>query len=144
MSIILSFVSKYFLESLVVIAFGIVSKVGLKYFSIERWATIKEMVLTAMLWAEETYGIGNGGEKWTKAWQKIIELLKAKGITLKNKEISLVTDLMKSNIPEINSITYSALPPDSSLNRDIFSSTPTYKTLLANLRKKYLKIEEQK
>lgn len=142
MNVILTFVSKYFLESIIVIAFGIISKVGLKYFSVERWATIKDMVLTAMLWAEEAYGIGNGQEKWTKAWQKIVELLKARGITIKDKEIPLVTDLMKSNIPEINSITYSALPPEASLNRDIFSSTPVYKTLLTNLRKKHLETKE--
>ncbi|GAI77736.1 unnamed protein product, partial [marine sediment metagenome] len=115
----------------------IISKVALKYFSNDRWETIKETVLTSMLWAEEQFGIGHGDEKWTKAWQKIIELLQKKGIKLSEKEIPLVTDVMKSNIPEINSITYSALPPEATLERKILSSTPEYKKLIDQLKKKY-------
>jgi len=144
MEIILGFVGKYFLEAIVVISFGIVSKVALKYLSSERWLTIKEMTLTAMLWAEETYGIGNGGQKWTKAWQKIIVLLKTKGITIKDKEIPLVTDLMKSNIPEINSLTYSALPKVATVKRDILNSTPEYQKLANILKKKHDKGKELK
>lgn len=144
MGIITGFIGKYFLEALVVIGFGIVSKVASKYLSSERWLTIKEMVLTSMLWAEETYGIGNGGQKWTKAWQKVTQLLKAKGITIKEKEIPLVTDLMKSNIPEINYLTYSALPPVAIVKRDILNSTPEYRRLADILKNKHSKKKEMK
>ncbi|GAJ05895.1 unnamed protein product, partial [marine sediment metagenome] len=48
-----------------------------------------------------------------------------------------VTDIMKSNIPEINSITYSALPPEASFERNILKSTPEYKKLADILRKKH-------
>jgi hypothetical protein len=137
MSVIFSFISKYFLDSLIVIAFGIITKIGLKYFSNDRWETIKEMVLTAMLWAEETYGIGTGQEKWTKAWQKIIELLQAKGITLSEKEVPIITSLMKATVPEINQITYSALPDEAKDERVIANPDPSYKALIDKLRAKY-------
>jgi len=110
MSFLINFISNNFLNGLVVAVFGIISKVALKYFSNDRWEIIKENILVAMLWAEETYGLGHGQEKWQKAWQKIIELLEKKGIKLKEKEISLVTDMMKSNVPVINSISYSTVP----------------------------------
>lgn len=137
MEIIFGFVYKYFFDALVVLGFGIISKVALRYFSNDRWETIKETVLTSMLWAEEQFGIGHGDEKWTKAWQKIVELLQKKGIKLSEKEIPVVTDIMKSKIPEINSITYSALPPEASLEREVFISTPKYKALIDRLKEKH-------
>ncbi|RXG64091.1 hypothetical protein ES695_14175, partial [Candidatus Atribacteria bacterium 1244-E10-H5-B2] len=99
MELILGFIYKYFFDALIVLGFGIVSKVALRYFSHDRWETIKETVLTSMLWAEEQFGIGHGDEKWTKAWRKIVELLLKKGIKLSEKEIPIVNDIMKSNIP---------------------------------------------
>jgi len=78
MSFLINFISNNFLNGLVVAVFGIISKVALKYFSNDRWEIIKENILVAMLWAEETYGLGHGQEKWQKAWQKIIELLEKK------------------------------------------------------------------
>jgi Asp-tRNA(Asn)/Glu-tRNA(Gln) amidotransferase A subunit family amidase len=137
MELVLGFIYKYFFDALIVLGFGIVSKIALRYFSNDRWETIKETVLTSMLWAEEQFGIGHGDEKWTKAWKKIIELLQKKGIKLSEKEIPLVSDIMKSNIPKINSITYSALPPEATLERDILKSTPEYKKLADILRKKH-------
>ncbi|MBA7485446.1 hypothetical protein ES705_49692 [subsurface metagenome] len=137
MELVLGFIYKYFFDALIVLGFGIVSKIALRYFSNDRWETIKETVLTSMLWAEEQFGIGHGDEKWTKAWNKIIELLQKKGIKLSEKEIPLVSDIMKSNIPKINSITYSALPPEATLERDILKSTPEYKKLADILRKKH-------
>ena len=139
MEIILGFVSKYFLKSLVVLGFGIVSKVALKYFSNDRWEVIKENILIAMLWAEETFGMGHGQEKWNKAWQKIVELLKKKGIILKEKEISIVTDMMKANVPVINSITYSTVPEVVRELRDIPARSPEYKSMLDKLYKKHIK-----
>jgi len=110
MSFIIDFLSNNFLTGIIVAVFGIVSKFALRFFSNDRWETIKENILIAMLWAEETYGLGHGQEKWQKAWQKIVELLAKKGIKLKEKEISIVTDMMKSDVPIINSISYSTVP----------------------------------
>ena len=139
MEIILAFVSKYFMESLVVLGFGIISKVALKYFSNDRWEVIKENVLIAMLWAEDTFGMGNGQEKWTKAWQKIIELLEKKGIVLKEKEIQTVTTMMKANVPVINSITYSAVPEVIREMRPLPNRSPEMTKLLELLKVKHTK-----
>jgi len=102
-----------------------------------RWKTIKDTILTAMLWAEETYGLGSGDEKWQKAWKKIIELLSQKGIKLKEKETSLVTDIMKSNIPEINSLVYSTLSEEDLKIRAFKRRSDEAKILLEELKKKY-------
>ena len=47
----------------------------------DRASTIKEAILTAMLWAEEELGIGNGSQKSELAWKKLIEILKVKQIS---------------------------------------------------------------
>jgi len=138
MGIILSFASKYFMEAIVVLAFGMVSKVALKYFSNDRWEVIKENILVAMLWAEEMYGLGHGQEKWQKAWQKIIKLLEKKGIKLKDNEISIVTDMMKANVPVINSITYSTVPEVVRELREIPDRSPETKKLIEKMRKKHI------
>jgi len=137
MSLIFSFIYKYFFDAIIVAAFAIVSKFALRYFSNDRWKTIKDTILTAMLWAEETYGLGSGDEKWQKAWKKIIELLSQKGIKLKEKETSLVTDIMKSNIPEINSLVYSSLPAEDLKIRGSKRRSDEAKILLEELKKKY-------
>ena len=126
------------MEAIVVLAFGMVSKVALKYFSNDRWEVIKENILVAMLWAEEMYGLGHGQEKWNKAWQKIIKLLEKKGIKLKDKEISIVTDMMKANIPVINSITYSTVPEVVRELREIPDRSPEMKKLIEKMRKKHI------
>jgi len=142
MEIILAFVSKYFFDSLIVLGFGIISKLALKYLSNDRWEVIKENILIAMLWAEETFGLGHGQEKWNKAWQKIEELLKNKGIILNEKEIQTVTDMMKANVPVINSITYSTVPEVVRELRDVPRESPEVKKLIDGLRKKYQKKEK--
>ena len=139
MEIILTFIGKYFMEALVVLGFGIVSKVALKYFDNDRWEAIKENILIAMLWSEETFGLGHGQEKWSKAWQKLIELLKNKGIVLSEKEIRTVTDMMKANVPVINSISYSTVPEVVRELREIPGRSPEMKKLLEDMRKKYPK-----
>jgi len=139
MEIILAFVSKYFFDSLIVLGFGIISKLALKYLSNDRWEVIKENILIAMLWAEETFGLGHGQEKWNKAWQKIEELLKNKGIILNEKESQTVTDMMKANVPVINSITYSTVPEVVRELRDVPRESPEVKKLIDGLRKKYQK-----
>ena len=142
MSFLINFISNNFLNGLVVAVFGIISKVALKYFSNDRWEIIKENILVAMLWAEETYGLGHGQEKWQKAWQKIIELLEKKGIKLKEKEISLVTDMMKSNVPVINSISYSTVPEVTRELREAPKRHPEIQTIIEKLRKKKAKSDK--
>lgn len=137
MEIIFGFVYKYFFDALVVVAFAGFSKVLLNYFGNDRASKIKETVLLAMLWAEEQFGIGTGDQKWTVAWNKIIELLQEQGIKLASKEISFVTDLMKSNVPEINSMVYSTLPEESKQIRELRLRTPEVTALIEKLRKKY-------
>jgi hypothetical protein len=113
------------------------SKALLKQFGAIRAATIKETISAGMLWAEAELGLGQGNEKWTKAWTIIKELLHDQGISLKDKEIPYVTTLMKSNIPEINSITYSSQPEEVLLAREIRKRTPEMQALINKLKKKY-------
>ena len=75
----------------------------------DRADTIKEAILTAMLWAEEELGIGNGSQKWELAWKKLIEILKDKQISLKKSEEKAVKTMMKANIGKINQQTYDIL-----------------------------------
>jgi hypothetical protein len=72
----------------------------------ERASTIKEAILTAMLWAEEELGIGNGNQKWEEAWKKLIEILADKKIQLKKSEEKAVKTIMKANVGKINQQTY--------------------------------------
>ena len=110
MTMILDFISKYFLEGLLVAIVGIITKFLSKYLSIDRIKKIKDAILTAMLYAEEFYGIGQGEEKWQLAWQKLIEILKKQGIELSQEEVALATITMKANVPEINCMTYGTCP----------------------------------
>jgi len=75
----------------------------------DRAGTIKEAILTAMLWAEEELGIGNGSQKWEIAWKKLIEILADKDISLKKSEEKAVKTMMKANIGKINLQSYSVL-----------------------------------
>ncbi len=75
----------------------------------DRASTIKEAILTAMLWAEEELGIGNGGKKWEEAWKKLIEILANKSIRLRKSEEKAVKIMMKSNVGKINRQTYDVL-----------------------------------
>lgn len=104
------FITKYLLEAIIVLLFGMFTKFLLMKFGEDRAKAIENAILTAMLWAENEYGIGTGAEKWEKAWSKIIAILKGQNITIKPKEISYVQDIMKARIPEINEIVYSAMP----------------------------------
>ena len=137
MNLLLGFLYKYFFDALIVVAFGGFTKVLINYFGNDRAIKIKETVLLAMLWAEEQFGIGTGDQKWTAAWNKIVELLQEQGIKLKSKEISFVTDLMKSNIPDINAMVYNTLPEKSKETRELRLRTPETIALVNELRKKY-------
>jgi len=72
----------------------------------ERAKTIKEAILTAMLWAEEELGIGNGNQKWEEAWKKLIEILADKQIQLRKSEEKAVKTMMKANVGKVNQQTY--------------------------------------
>jgi len=75
----------------------------------DRAGTIKEAILTAMLWAEEELGIGNGSQKWEIAWKKLIEILTDKDISLGKSEEKAVKMMMKANVGKINQQTYDVL-----------------------------------
>lgn len=137
MSIILGFLSKYFLEGIMIIALGIVTKVAQKYLSNDRIDKIKEGILEAMLYAEEAYGIGNGPEKWTLAWRTLVKILEKQGIKLKVSEQEQAKTLMKATVPEINQISYSTLPKSELISRDIHFRNSDTSRLVEKLKRKH-------
>jgi len=142
MSLIISFITKYFLEGVIVAIIGIATKFLSKFLSIDRIAKIKEGVLTAMLYAEEMYGIGQGEEKWQLAWQKLIEILQQQGIEMSEQEIELASIAMKANVPVVNAVTYKAAPEvevKAHVEKLKAVRTPEMIEQLENLRLKYLK-----
>ena len=142
MSLIMSFIGKYFMEGIIVAAIGIATKFLSKFMSIDRIAQIKEGILTAMLYAEEAYGIGQGDEKWQLAWQKLIEILQKQGIEMSEKEMEMASIIMKAKVPEVNAITYKALPKKELEVKAVKAKverTPEMIEMLEKLRKKYPK-----
>ena len=140
--LITGFIGKYFMEAALAIVVTVFSKVCIRYFGNDRTAKIKETIITSMLWAEETYGIGTGDQKWTEAWNKLMELLQVQGIKLSSKEMATVQTQMKANIPEINSIVYSALPEVSTLDRTPVLRQTETQALVEKLRAKYITPEK--
>lgn len=136
MSILLGFISKYFLEGVMVIALGIITKLARKYLSNDRIDKIKEGILSAMLYAEEAYGIGQGQEKWTLAWRTLIKILEKQGIKLNSNEQEQAKLLMKATVPEINQIVYSTLPKSELISRDIHFRNEDTMRLVEKLRRK--------
>ena len=142
MSLIISFITKYFLEGVIVAIIGIATKFLSKFLSIDRIAKIKEGVLTAMLYAEEMYGIGQGEEKWQLAWQKLIEILQQQGIEMSEQEIELASIAMKANVPVVNAVTYKAAPEaevKAHVEKLKVVRTPEMIERIEKLRLKYLK-----
>ena len=92
----------------------------------ERANTVKEAILTALLWAEEELGIGNGNQKWEEAWKKLIEILADKKIQLRKSEEKAVKTMMKANVGKINQQTYDTLLKRKLLN----DKGPTQQSLL--------------
>ena len=118
--------SKYLLNALLIalvsIGYGFLkNKLGE-----DRASTIKEAILSAMLWAEEELGIGNGGKKWEIAWQKLIEILADKNISLSKSEEKAVKTMMKANVRKINQQTYDILLKRKSVK----DKSPTQQSLL--------------
>jgi len=101
--------SKYLLNALLLSLVSIFYSFLKNKLGEDRASTIKEAILSAMLWAEEELGIGNGGKKWEIAWKKLIEILADKNIRLRKSEEKAVKMMMKANVGRINRQTYDVL-----------------------------------
>ena len=142
MSLIISFIGKYFMEGIIVAAIGIATKFLSKFLSIDRIAQIKEGILTAMLYAEEAYGIGQGDEKWQLAWKKLIEILQKQGIEMSEKEMEMASIIMKANVPVVNEVTYKTAPEaevKAHVEKLKVTRTPEMIKMIENLKNKYPK-----
>jgi len=102
-------ISKYFLNALLVSLVSIFYSFLKNKLGEDRASTIKEAILSAMLWAEEELGIGSGSQKWDIAWKKLIEILADKNIKLRKSEEKTVKIMMKANVGRINKQTYDIL-----------------------------------
>ena len=103
------FLSRYLLNALLLSLVSIFYSFLKNRLGEDRASTIKEAILSAMLWAEEELGIGNGSQKWEIAWKKLIEILADKNIRLRKSEEKAVKTMMKANIGKINRQTYDIL-----------------------------------
>jgi len=101
--------SKYLLNALLLSLVSIAYSFLKNKLGEERAGTIKEAILSAMLWAEEELGIGNGSQKWDVAWKKLIEILADKNISLRKSEEKAVKVMMKANVGRINQQTYDVM-----------------------------------
>ena len=142
MSVIIAFITKYFLEGVIVAILGIVTKFLSKFLSNDRIQKIKDAVLTAMLYAEEFYGIGQGTEKWELAWQKLIEILQQQGIEMSEKEMEMASIIMKAKVPVVNEITYKTAPEaevKAHVEKLKVIRTPEMLKMIEDLKNKYPK-----
>ena len=101
--------SKYLLNALLIALVSISYGYLKNRLGEDRASTIKDAILSAMLWAEEELGIGNGSQKWEIAWKKLIEILADKNINLRKSEEKAVKIMMKANVGRINKQTYDVL-----------------------------------
>ena len=101
--------SKYLLNALLLSLVSIFYSFLKNKLGEDRASTIKDAILSAMLWAEEELGIGNGNQKWDVAWKKLIEILADKNIKLKESEEKVVKTMMEANVGSINKQTYDIL-----------------------------------
>ena len=98
--------SKYLLNALLLSFVSIFYSFLRNKLGEDRASTIKDAILSAMLWAEEELGIGKGEKKWDAAWKKLIEILADKNIKLRKSEEKVVKTMMKANVGRINQQTY--------------------------------------
>ncbi|PKP55038.1 hypothetical protein CVT91_16885 [Candidatus Atribacteria bacterium HGW-Atribacteria-1] len=101
--------SKYLLNALLLSIVSIFYSFLKNKLGEDRAKVIKEAILSAMLWAEEELGIGNGSQKWEIAWKKLIEILADKNISLRKSEEKAVKTMMKANIVKINQQSYDVM-----------------------------------
>ncbi len=120
-------ISKYLLNALLISLVSIFYSFLKNKLGEDRASTIKEAILSAMLWAEEELGIGNGSQKWEIAWKKLIEILADKNIKLRKTEEKVVKTMMKANVGRINQQTYDILSKKKLLK----NKGPSQQTLLA-------------
>lgn len=104
-----AFLSKYLLNALLLSLVSIFYSFLKNKLGEDRASTIKEAILSAMLWAEEELGIGNGNQKWDIAWKKLIEILANKNIKLRKSEEKVVKTMMKANVMKVNRERYDLL-----------------------------------
>jgi len=102
-------ISKYLLNALLLSFVSIAYSFLKNKLGEDRASTIKDAILSAMLWAEEELGIGNGSQKWDIAWKKLIEILADRNIKLRKSEEKVVKTMMKANVGRINKQTYDIL-----------------------------------
>jgi hypothetical protein len=102
-------ISKYLLNALLLSFVSIAYSFLKNKLGEDRASTIKDAILSAMLWAEEELGIGNGSQKWEIAWKKLIEILADRNIKLRKSEEKVVKTMMKANVGRINKQTYDIL-----------------------------------
>ncbi len=102
-------ISKYFLNALLVSVVSIFYSFLKNKLGEDRATVIKEAILSAMLWAEEELGIGNGEKKWDIAWGKLIEILADRNIRLRKSEENVVKTMMKANVAKVNQQKYDML-----------------------------------
>ena len=119
--------SKYLLNALLLSLVSIFYSFLKNKLGEDRASTIKEAILSAMLWAEEELGIGNGNQKWEIAWKKLIEILADKNISLRKSEEKAVKVMMKANVGRINKQTYDIL----SKRKLLKDKGPSQQSLLA-------------
>ena len=120
--------SKYLLNALLLSLVSIAYSFLKNKLGEDRASTIKEAILSAMLWAEEELGIGNGNQKWDIAWKKLIEILVDKNISLRKSEEKAVRIMMKANVGRINKQTYDTL----SKRKLLKDKGPSQQSLLAD------------
>ena len=101
--------SKYLLNALLLSLVSIFYSFLKNKVGEDRAGTIKEAILSAMLWAEEELGIGNGSQKWDVAWKKLIEILADKNIKLRKSEENTVKTMMKANVGRVNQQRYDVM-----------------------------------
>ena len=101
--------SKYILNALLLSLVSIFYSFLKNKLGEDRAVTIKEDILSAMLWAEEELGIGNGENKWDIAWKKLIEILADKNIKLRKSEENTVKTMMKANVGRVNQQRYDVM-----------------------------------
>jgi len=102
-------ISKYLLNALLLSVVSIFYSFLKNKLGEDRASTIKDAILSAMLWAEEELGIGNGEKKWDIAWKKLIDILADKNIKLRKSEEKVVKTMMKANVGKINQQKYDLL-----------------------------------
>ena len=120
--------SKYLLNALLIALVSISYGYLKNKLGEDRAGTIKDAILSAMLWAEEELGIGNGSQKWEIAWKKLIEILADKDISLRKSEERAVKTMMKANVGRINKQTYDIL----SKRKLLKDKGPVQQSLLTN------------